>query len=422
VIIGTAGHIDHGKTALVRALTGVDTDRLPEEKRRGITIDLGFAPLVIEGIGTVGIVDVPGHEDFVRSMLVGATGIDLGLLVIAADEGVMPQTREHLQILDLLNIPRIVVALTKSDLVDSEWTGLVKNDVESLFRELNTRPSAIVPCSSRTVAGLDQLRASLGEALASLPSRTADDLFRLPVDRAFSVRGTGTVVTGTVWSGELLADSIVRVLPSGLTGRVRRLEQHGNSTDVARAGARAAIALSGVDVSEVPRGSVIVTDDSWVATSAFEAIVAVDPELALSLSARAEWRLHAGASEVGARLLFATSSEISDTQFARVTTDAPLILRGGDRFVLRLPAPLRTAGGGIVVDPRARRRPLPPVDENARGRGVGEALNLEAIRRALELGARTVELTSRPSREAANRLYQRLGFVRRDSNLYRYTP
>ncbi|HCU11583.1 MAG TPA: selenocysteine-specific translation elongation factor, partial [Gemmatimonadetes bacterium] len=203
VIIGTAGHIDHGKTALVKALTGVDADRLPEEKRRGITIDLGFAPLSLEGVGTVGVIDVPGHEDFVRSMLVGASGIDLGLLVVAADEGVMPQTREHLLILELLRIPQIVVALTKCDLVDDEWLGLVRSDVLALFDESPLPTPRVVSCSSRTLAGLDELRGVLGERLASSKPRGSDDLFRMPVDRAFTIKGTGTVVTGTVWSGEL---------------------------------------------------------------------------------------------------------------------------------------------------------------------------------------------------------------------------
>ena len=366
MIIGTAGHIDHGKTALVQALTGVDTDRLPEEKRRGITIDLGFAPLSLDGVGTVGMVDVPGHEDFVRSMLVGATGIDLGLLVVAADEGVMPQTREHLLILELLKIPRIVVALTKCDLVDAEWLSLVRTDVESLFDAPGgPTPPAVVPCSSRTGAGLGELRAALSEALRTAPPRAADDLFRLPVDRAFSIKGTGTVVTGTVWSGELRTDASVRVLPNGKTARVRRIEQHGASADRALAGGRAAVALAGLDVGDVPRGSVLVTDESWRATSAFEAVVAVTSDLADRPSPRTELRVHAGASEVGARIVFASAGDGADSPaFARVTTDAPVALRGGDRFVVRLPAPLRTIGGGVVVDPHARRRALPRLTRN----------------------------------------------------------
>jgi selenocysteine-specific elongation factor len=360
VIIGTAGHIDHGKTALVKALTGVDADRLPEEKRRGITIDLGFAPLSLEGVGTVGVIDVPGHEDFVRSMLVGASGIDLGLLVVAADEGVMPQTREHLLILQLLGIPQIVVALTKSDLVDGDWLELVKSDVLALFDESRMSKPTIVSCSSRTRAGLDELRAVLSQRLERSKPRATNDLFRMPVDRAFTVKGTGTVVTGTVWSGELPTEANVRVLPWGKVSRVRRIEQHGQSTDFARAGGRAAVALAGLDVSDVSRGSVLVGDQPWRATMLFEAVIQLEEGVPATLTARTRLRLHAGASEVGARLVTAARSPGSSAAtLARITTDAPLALRGGDRFVLRLPAPLRTIGGGVVIDPYTRRRPLP---------------------------------------------------------------
>ena len=360
MIIGTAGHIDHGKTALVKALTGIDADRLPEEKRRGITIDLGFAPLQLEEVGTVGMIDVPGHEDFVRSMLVGASGIDLGLLVVAADEGVMPQTREHLMILGLLGIPQVVVALTKSDLVDSEWIELARADVLSLFEDAGAEPPVIVAASSKTGDGLPELRAALTRALRSVDPRGSEDIFRLPVDRAFTVKGTGTVVTGTVWSGALATDESVRVLPAGRAARVRRIEQHGKSSERAVAGGRAAIALAGIDVAEVSRGSVLVTDEAWSATSQFEAVLRIDSEIPIKLTARTKLRLHAGASEVGARLA-SVSRDADSREFvlARVITDSPVTLRGGDRFVIRLPAPVRTIGGGIVVDPYARRRALP---------------------------------------------------------------
>ncbi len=359
MIIGTAGHIDHGKTALVKALTGIDADRLPEEKRRGITIDLGFAPLQLDEVGTVGMIDVPGHEDFVRSMLVGASGIDLGLLVVAADEGVMPQTREHLLILELLGIPRVVVALTKSDLVDAEWIELARADVLSLFEEAGVEPPVVVACSSKTGDGLPELRAELTRALRSANPRGSEDIFRLPVDRAFTVKGTGTVVTGTVWSGALVTEESVRVLPAGRTARVRRIEQHGKSTDRAVAGRRAAIALAGIDLAEVSRGSVLVTDDAWSATSQFEAVLRLESEIPIKLTARTKLRLHAGASEVGARLA-SVSRDVGSREpvLARVVTDSPVTLRGGDRFVLRLPAPVRTIGGGVVVDPYARRRAL----------------------------------------------------------------
>jgi selenocysteine-specific elongation factor len=360
VIIGTAGHIDHGKTALVRALTGVDADRLPEEKRRGITIDLGFAPLFLEGIGTVGVIDVPGHEDFVRSMLVGASGIDLALLVVAADEGVMPQTREHLLILELLRIPQVVVALTKSDLVDGEWLELVRADVVAMFDHSPLPTPPVVSASSRTGDGLDNLRSVLTECLTNAKPRASDDVFRMPVDRAFTIKGTGTVVTGTVWSGELPVDASVFVLPSGKTSRARRIEQHGKFAEVARAGGRAAIAVAGLDVSDVSRGSVIVRDDHWQPTSLFEAVVTLEPGVGENVTPRTRVRLHAGASEVGARVASVTGETLSSSEaLIRVTTDAPLVLRASDRFVIRLPAPLRTIGGGVVIDPYARRRSLP---------------------------------------------------------------
>lgn len=360
MIIGTAGHIDHGKTALVKALTGVDADRLPEEKRRGITIDLGFAPLLLDGVGTVGVIDVPGHEDFVRSMLVGASGIDLGLLVVAADEGVMPQTREHLLILELLGIPQVIVALTKSDLVDTEWLELVKSDVLTLFDQSKMPEPPIVSCSIRTQTGLDELRSVLIRRLERAKPRATNDLFRMPVDRAFTVKGTGTVVTGTVWSGQLPIEGNVRVLPWGKVSRVRRIEQHGQATDSARAGGRAAVALAGLDVSDVSRGSVLVGDQPWRATMLFEAVIQLEDGTAGNLTARTRLRLHAGASEVGARVVSAARSPGSSAPtLARITTDAPIVVRGGDRFVLRLPAPLRTIGGGVVIDPYARRRSLP---------------------------------------------------------------
>jgi len=395
VIIGTAGHIDHGKTELVKALTGVDTDRLPEEKRRGITIDLGFAPLLLEGVGTVGVIDVPGHEDFVRSMVVGASGIDLALLVIAADEGVMPQTREHLAILKLLQIPRMVVALTKADLVDDEWLALVRNDVLTL---LGDYPDAkIVSCSSRTRAGLDELLRVLRDTLSD-DDRKSDDLFRLPVDRAFSVRGTGTVVTGTVWSGELPVDSAVRILPAGRATRVRRIEQHGRVTGRASAGNRAAIALTGTELSDIARGAVLVRDEHWQPTSLFEAVVLMDRNSAAGLTPRSWLRLHSGASEVGARIVMnEPGADNSERVLARVSTDSPVVLRGGDRFVLRLPAPLRTVGGGVVVDPYARRRSLPEITANQLERlSTSAAARLQfALGAQSGRGARVVDLPVR---------------------------
>ena len=381
MIVGTAGHIDHGKTALVKALTGVDTDRLPEEKRRGITIDLGFAPLVLEGIGTVGLIDVPGHEDFVRSMLVGASGIDVGLLVIAADEGVMPQTREHLLILSLLEIPALVVALTKSDAVEDDWLALVRSDVEAFLAESHWPQASIVPCSAVNNSGIDELRAALIHALSTPVTKPADDLFRLPVDRVFSVRGTGTVVTGTVWSGAVAREADVRLLPGGRHARLKKIEQHGTGVPVATTGVRAALALAGVDVSEVSRGSVVVADPSWRATSLFEAFVMFDSAAAGDLKPRTRVRLHSAAMEVGARVTFLEppGPGRDSLRLTRIATDDPIPLRGGDRFVLRLPAPVGTIGGGTVLDPYARRRTVPVLNGERRELIVEAGRRLEWI-------------------------------------------
>ncbi|MGZ8456369.1 MAG: selenocysteine-specific translation elongation factor [Gemmatirosa sp.] len=365
MIVGTAGHIDHGKTALVRALTGVDTDRLPEEKRRGITIDLGFAPLALGGVGTAGVVDVPGHEAFVRTMQAGATGIDVALVVVAADEGVMPQTREHLAILDLLGVRSAVVALTKADLVDDEWLALVTEDVRAaLPAPLADAP--IIPTSIVAPRGIVELQAALVDAVRALPGRRDDDLFRLPIDRAFSVRGTGTVVTGTVWSGALARDAQVRLLPSGRSVRVRLLQSHGREVDRVGPGARAAVALVGVEVGEVGRGTLLVTDDAWAAAGVWRADVALLGDAPQPLGPRTAVRLHLGTSEVGARVVAASGAVApGERRPVRLVLDAPVAARAGDRFVLRGGSPLTTIGGGIVRDPLPpgrRVRPWPALD------------------------------------------------------------
>ena len=360
MIIGTAGHIDHGKTALVRALTGVDTDRLPEERRRGITIELGFAPLDLSGLGTVGIVDVPGHEAFVRTMVAGAIGVDVGLLVVAADEGAMPQTREHLAILSLLAVRGGVIAITKCDLADPEWIQLVRDDLRRLVEGTPLHDAPIVETSVRDGRGLDDLRRALAAQLAALRRTPPDDLFRLPVDRAFSVKGTGTVVTGTSWSGRLEVGSEVRLFPAGATARVRGLQSHGRAVEAVGAGERVAVALAGVEVGEVARGSVLASQAPWVPTTRFHAEVALQPGAA-PLRPREWLHLHVGTAEVGARVVpVAGLGGTGGEAVARVVTDAPVVLRAGDRFILRRSQPLSTVGGGRVVDPApAHRRARP---------------------------------------------------------------
>ena len=393
MILGTAGHIDHGKTTLVRALTGVDTDRLPEEKRRGITIELGFAPLRIDGVGTIGVVDVPGHEGFVRTMLAGATGIDLALLVVAADEGVMPQTREHLAILRLLGVTRGVVALTKCDLVDDEWRELVVEDLRALLADTPLANAPVVPTSSTTGEGIAELRAAIADAARDVPARAADDLFRMPVDRAFTIKGTGTVVTGTVWSGRLTRDATVRVLPADRVVRVRGLQTHGDQVQAAEPGHRTAIALAGVEVNDVPRGSFLVTDPSWRASTTLRADVVLLDDAPRSLGARTAVRFHIGTADVGARVVTGDGALApGERKLARVILDDPVVLRAGDRFVLRFASPAATIGGGIVVDPYALRRARPWSSEAT----VAPATRLAvALREAGEAG---LEIATLPVR------------------------
>ena len=388
MILGTAGHIDHGKTALVHALTGVDTDRLPEEKRRGITIDLGFAPLHLDGVGQLGVVDVPGHEAFVRTMVAGATGIDLALLVIAADAGVMPQTREHLAILTLLGVRGGVVALTKRDLVDDEWLALVEEDVRATLEGSSLAGAAVVPVSSTTGGGLDVLRARLADVARAVPARSTNDLFRLPVDRAFTVRGTGTVVTGTVWSGSLARDASIRIFPSGIIARVRLLHAHGKVVDGVRAGDRAAIALAGVELEQVGRGAVLVQGDAWRPSRVLRGDVALLPTAVATLGPRSRMRFHLGTNEVGARLVVRDGMlEPGATHSARIVLDEAIVTRAGDRFVLRAASPVSTLGGGIITDPLApiRARPWPLVSRDA-------ATTLATL--AAEAGAAGVDVRS----------------------------
>ena len=361
MIVGTAGHIDHGKTALVRALTGIDTDRLPEEKRRGITIDLGFAPLDLPNVGVAGVVDVPGHEAFVRTMLAGATGIDLALLVIAADEGVMPQTREHLAILGLLGIRGGVVALTKSDLVEPDWLDLVRLDVADVLAGTAMADAPMVATSVVTGAGLPALREALAAAAADVSARRDDDVFRMPIDRVFTIRGTGTVITGTVWSGSIGRDDVVRVMPDDKTVRVRGLQAHGTAIDRAKPGTRLAVALAGIDHDALTRGAVLVSEGGWHASRVLRADLTLLGNTVAALSPRASVRFHLGTTEVGARVVTPGGAlSPGETKAGRVVLDAPVVVRAGDRFVIRGGSPVSTLGGGVVVDPHpAHRRARP---------------------------------------------------------------
>jgi selenocysteine-specific elongation factor len=409
VVLGTAGHIDHGKTALVRALTGKDTDRLPEEKRRGITIELGFAPFELDGVGTVGIVDVPGHEAFVRTMLAGATGIDLALLVVAADEGVMPQTREHLAILSLLGVRAGVVALTKADLVEQEWLSLVEDEVGTALRGTSLASAPICPVSVKTGTGLAELRAALSTVAAGFESGSgeAEDAFRMPVDRVFTLRGTGTVVTGTVWSGTLRRGA-AWIHPLGRAVRVREIQSHGRTVPEVVRGMRAAVAISDASVDELQRGAVLVGDGSWVPTTALRASVQLLD--GVRVPPRARVRLHLGSADVSARLVSLAPGQ------ARVHLAEPLLCRSGDRFVLRGGPALTTLGGGVVLDPYSRPRARALSVQSGDPRALLSAFVAEAGRAGVALDSLPVRLGVAP--HLVRSLVQAEGFYAARDRVY----
>lgn len=365
IVLGTAGHIDHGKTSLVRALTGIDTDRLPVEKARGITTELGFARLDL-GDRRIAVVDVPGHERFVKSMVAGATGLDLVCLVIAADEGVMPQTREHLDICELLGVRRGLVALTKRDLVDDEWLAMVTADVRAEVAGTFLADAPIVACSTRDGAGLDELRAALAAAVDQLPPREHTGVFRLPIDRVFTVKGFGTIVTGTVLGGAVALGDELAVLPGGLTARVRGIEVHGAAVGVAVAGHRAAINLGGVAVDDLARGDLLAHPGRVAASHILDVELRHLANAPGPLGARTKVLVHHGTAQVLATLVLVDRGELApgDTALAqlRIAATTPLGALPGDRFIVRgfvaSASHGTTIGGGRVVRvlaPRARK-------------------------------------------------------------------
>jgi selenocysteine-specific elongation factor len=402
VIIGTAGHIDHGKSALVLALTGTDPDRLKEEKARGITIDLGFAHWETGDL-VFSFVDVPGHERFVKNMLAGVGGIDAVLLVVAADESVMPQTREHFEICRLLGVRRGIVALTKSDLADDDTIELARMEVRELAAGSFLDGAPIVPVSSKTGAGLDQVRQALIGLARELRPRGAAGAVRLPVDRAFSVKGFGTVVTGTLLSGRVSVEDELVQLPAGRTVKVRGVQVHGAATEVAQAGQRAALNLGGVDLAEVGRGDTLLTPGTLEPTRMLDARVeTVAAVKALKHGARV--RFHQGTSEILGRVAIAgllpaaarpgdraggavSAAGIPGGRVAwvRLRLETEAVLSRGDRFILRAYSPPVTIAGGIVLDPHPARGAIrtPAAIERFAGLDAGDLLAADAVRRAV---------------------------------------
>ncbi len=363
--IGTAGHIDHGKSTLVEALTGIDPDRLAEEKARGMTIDLGFAWLTLPNGREVSIVDVPGHEGFIKNMLAGVGGIDAALLVVAADEGVMPQTREHLAILDLLRVQRGVVALTKADLVDEEWLELVREEVAEQLRPTTLAQAAILPVSAYTRQGLPELLAELQRLLVEAEERQNIARPRLPIDRVFSMTGFGTVVTGTLLDGAFRPGQEVTILPQGLKTRIRTLQTHRHQVELARPGSRVAINLANVARTEMARGNVVTLPQQLQPTLLLDARVQLLATAPRALAHNTQVDFYSGSQEVAARVRLLDCAELEPGQQAwvQLRLSRPAVVARRDRFILRIPSPSTTIGGGEVIDvrPRYHRRFQPAI-------------------------------------------------------------
>jgi selenocysteine-specific elongation factor len=358
LVLGTAGHIDHGKTALVRALTGVDTDRLPAEKQRGITIDLGFATLDL-GETHLALIDVPGHERFIRNMLAGATGLDLVLLVVAADDSVMPQTREHLEILDLLEVSRGLAVVTKADLAEPDWLELVRAELEETLAPTSLAGAGIVTVSAVSGEGLEELKQRLDLLLDATPGRRDLGRPRLPVDRVFTMSGFGTVVTGTLSEGSLAVGEELEAQPSGRRVRVRGLQQHNRKVERAEPGSRVAANLVGVEREELRRGDVLGRPGTLAVTRRVDASVRVLSDSPRPLRHGSQVLLHTGTAEVSARAIVLEADEVErgGRGWVQLYLAQPVAVRPGDRFVLRLPSPPATIGGGVMADVAPRRHP-----------------------------------------------------------------
>ncbi|HMQ04980.1 MAG TPA: selenocysteine-specific translation elongation factor [Pyrinomonadaceae bacterium] len=353
LIVGTAGHIDHGKTTLIKALTGTDTDRLPEEKKRGITIDLGFAELELGDL-RIGFVDVPGHERFVKNMLAGASGIDLVLLIVAADEGVMPQTREHFDICRLLGVEKGLVVITKKDLVDAEMLDLVRLDVAELVEGSFLADAPVIAVSSTTGEGLEKLREAMTTLANSAGARRNDQVTRFPIDRSFVIKGFGTVVTGTLASGEIREGVELELLPMRRKVRVRGLQTHGKQTQAAAAGQRVAVNLAGVDKTEVARGMTLCAPATISPTQAFDAFVEVLKDVPRPLRSRQRVRVHIGTAEALARVhVIDEKAEIlpGASGYVQLRLEVPVTAVMGEHFIIRSYSPQTTIAGGSVIDP-----------------------------------------------------------------------
>jgi selenocysteine-specific elongation factor len=356
--IGMAGHIDHGKTSLTKALTNIDTDRLKEEKERQISIEPGFAPLYEDDDMEVSVIDVPGHERFIRQMIAGVAGIDLVILVVAADEGVMPQTKEHLQILGFLGIEKGIVVISKADRVDEEFIGLVEEDILLELEGTVFEGSPSVLVDSLSLRGIEELKVLIEDELKEIAPRGTTGAFRLPIDQAFTVKGQGTVVRGTVYEGSVEEGQQLKIMPSGIETRARQIQVHRKQAEKAFAGQRAAINLSGVARENAARGQVLVSADSFTVTNVFDASIRTAEGLESIIKQRMPVKCHIGTAEVMGRIVFFDRNELKEDKeeiLCQIRLDEEVVTKRGDRFILRRPSPAETIGGGWVIDPHGRK-------------------------------------------------------------------
>ncbi|HEX9021280.1 MAG TPA: selenocysteine-specific translation elongation factor [Nitrospirota bacterium] len=374
IILGTAGHIDHGKSTLVKALTGTDPDRLKEEKERGITLDLGFASLDLPGGNRLGIVDVPGHEGLIKNMLAGVGGIDIVMLVIAADEGIMPQTREHLAICDLLRVKKGLIVLTKTDMIERDWLALVQDEVRDYVKGTFLEKSPIVPVSSRTGENLPVLVQELARLAAEVTPKSSNGILRLPIDRVFTMKGFGTVITGTLLSGTISAEQEVEILPKGIKTRVRGLQSHNQAVKRSVAGQRTAVNLQGVEKDQISRGDMIVSSGFFTPTKTLDAKLDLLKQAPRGLRTGSRVRFYNATQEAIGRITILGSKDLApgDEAYIQFRFESPVIVQHGDRYILRFYSPMETLGGGMVLNPHPRRHKPSAMQESLKNLGLLE--------------------------------------------------
>ncbi|HUJ17477.1 MAG TPA: selenocysteine-specific translation elongation factor [Nitrospirota bacterium] len=372
IILGTAGHIDHGKSSLVKALTGTDPDRLKEEKERGITLDLGFASLDLPGGNRLGIVDVPGHEGLIKNMLAGVGGMDIVMLVIAADEGIMPQTREHLAICDLLHVKKGLIVLTKMDMVEKDWLLLVQDEVRQFVKGTFLEKAPMLSVSSRTGEQLPLLVQELARLAAEVSPKSSNGILRLPIDRVFTMKGFGTVITGTLHSGTISIEQEVEVLPKGITTKVRGIQSHSQAVQRSVAGQRTAVNLQGVEKDQLSRGDIIVSAGFFTPTRTLDAKLELLKQAPRGLRTGSRIRFYNTTQEAIGRIALLGAHELAPGQeaFVQMRLDRPVIIQHGDRFILRFYSPMETLGGGMVLDPHPRRHKQSTMQESHKSLGI----------------------------------------------------